>query len=138
LEDGEIAGVLFDFLRSDPSFQIVSETESGGFDNACDVWKSLGVLVRFVCDRGQVSVEISSVLTEKWHDLGLVRIMVEGGDAMERPTLDELAVFFRANQAQLARLFSRDEIITTGESLAELRRQRARRMFPKMNPRANP
>ena len=127
----QIAEALFDFLRSDPDFQIVSEIESGGFDNACDVWKVSGLLVRFVCDRGQVAVEVSSALTDKWHDLGLVRIIIEGGDVMERPSLDELAAFLRANQAQLARLFSTDEIVTTEAKLAELRQQRARRMFPK-------
>lgn len=126
----QMAEALFNFLQSDPGFQIVSEIESGGFGNACDVWKS-GLLVRFVCDRGQVAVEVSSALTDKWHDLGLVRIMIDGGDVMERPSLDELAAFLKANQAQLACLFSTDEIITTEAKLAELRQQRAWRMFPK-------
>jgi len=126
----QTAEALFDFLRAEPGFRVVSETESGGFDNACDVWEVSRLLVRFICDRGQVSVEISSSLTDKWHDLALVRVMIEGGDVMERPPLEDLADFFRANQAQLARLLT-DELIDTEAKLAELRQQRARRMFPK-------
>lgn len=128
----QTAEALFNFLRSDPGFQIVSEIESVGFDNACDTWKVSGLFVRFVCDRGQVSVEISSTLTDKWNDLGLVRIMIENGDVTERQPLDELAAFFKANEALVVRLFSTDEITTTGAKLAELRQDRVRRIFPKM------
>jgi hypothetical protein len=123
---------IFNFLQKDPDFKVVSQSESDAFGNACDVWKTSGFSIRFVRDRGDVSVDIgANQITQDWNDLGLVKALLHGNDVAHKFSLDELAQFLRVNCEAIARMFAEDEVDNTEELLAGLRQQRVRRMFPR-------
>lgn len=112
-------------------FEVVETHNSASFGDSFAVVEAENFRLRFVIDRDQTSVEIAaSAKPESWHDLNLVRRLIEGASIKEPLETPDLAVFLEANLDEVNNLFKEKNLAVTETALKKLERERAEEMFP--------
>ncbi len=122
----------FSFLSKDYGFYQVEAYNSASFGDSLAVLASDNFRIRFIRDRGQIFIDIGSVVKpDEWFDLSLVKALIEGNLADGAEAIQDLAVFLRNNYSAVKDLFEEKKFIETEKALRELEKLRAQNMFPK-------
>lgn len=122
----------FLFKPDGREFRFVDSYVSKSFGDAIVVLESGSVRVRFMRDRGQLTMEFQPVVGKKgtWHSLGLLRGALRGGRFESEDLNGEWANFLAESIGVLQDSFAdpeRREVML--EALAEQGRRRARQLF---------
>lgn len=121
----------FQSLLDQHKFTLVEQEDSGVLGRWFAVAASKDMRLRFVGDRGDILVDVSSAESRnQWLDLSLVASLITGRDLAQSASPAELGRFLHDNYALVSRLLSRDVFSRTAEQIRELGEQRATKLFP--------
>lgn len=87
----------FDALLQTHGFEAVETKDSSSFGDSCAVVASDDLRLRFILDKGHLSVEVgSAVRPETWYDVDVVKSLIEG-EGTGGETLGDRAAFLEQN-----------------------------------------
>ena len=112
-------------------FDVVETQDSASFGDSFAVAESDAFRLRFLIDRDQIFIDISALKRpDTWHDLSLVKNLIEGTSIDSTADIPELAAFLEQNFAEIEKIFKGENLDATETALKELKRERAEQMFP--------
>jgi hypothetical protein len=120
----------FNALLQMHGFEVVETHDADSFGDSCAVVASDDLRLRFILDKGHLSVDVgSAVKPATWYDMDLVKSLIEG-NATGGETLDDRASFLEKNYSEVCRLFEEGNVDTTEKALKRLKKERAEQLFP--------
>ena len=125
----------FDRVLQGHGFGIVEAVDSESFDNGYVIAASPDFRLRFVRDRGFVSVEIARTSApDDWYDAEVVRALVTGGDPGQEIDLNRMSEFLDEHYSTLARMFRADAWPNTEAQIRRVGLERLQNTLPKAFP----
>lgn len=104
-----IAETTREFLEHNGLSLKSSSYANDSLGDYCDTYSNGTILLRFVRDRSQLTIEIcrNGILKKHWYDLGLLQnLMLGNRDLTQIPFYENQEVFLRHNLNKIIRLFA--------------------------------
>jgi hypothetical protein len=125
---------LYSFLISQQFKLIESKHSPQSFGNFFDIWQSAFLNIRFVQDRSDQSIQISSLDdSNNWVELELIKSLL--GNELDIKSffpIAEAVSFFKIHFLEINTLFARENYKSTRLRLEELGNARRKKMFPNL------
>jgi hypothetical protein len=122
---------LDSFLAANQFHLVERQSDPKVFGNFLETWHSGSLHVRLVQDRSQQFIDIASTEDHKWHDLALVKCLLEGDLDLHTPfEIAEAVAWFKLHFLEMQALFAGKNYQETKKRLETLGRIRAKKLFP--------
>lgn len=120
----------YDFLFNEHGFCVIKQEFSASFGNCFVLAQSVDFKIRFVLDRGQSFVQVSSnYASENWFDLDQIEILIISEDVSRSDNQENRVPFLKDNYLKVKKLLSKSHIRNTSKQLYEIGRQKVRKMY---------
>lgn len=124
----------FGYLLKDYGFKLIEAEDFNSFDNAVVTLSSSDLHIRFVRERGKISVQIASIpFRERYFEFDFIWLVIEKRSLSEIPNemdIETLSKFLKRHYFDIQEKFSKEKIEATITELEAVKEEWLRRKYP--------